>query len=316
MLFSRKWIYLFGVFTFISCSSSKSEKTISHINEDVVTIAILGDQGTGIHAQNILSLVKSQGADLLLINGDFDYEDEPKKWEKMHLDILGRDFPIIAVAGNHDVPKWSEYQKIISRWEQNPKLTCTGEAGVMTDCMFEGIEIVSVTPDIFENQKPNISQTYIKETFEKSNAIWRISQWHKAMRDMQTGDKGDSTGWGVYEESRKQGAMIVTGHEHAYSRSYLLSDFPNKIVDSNSSTMQLEKGKTFMALSGLGGRSSRPKRHEGYWWAAEENADTGAEAGVLFCTYRVDNNPKKASCYFMDEYKKVLDTFTLINNLK
>jgi hypothetical protein len=133
------------------------------------------------------------------------------------------------------------------------------------------------------------------------------------MKDMQTGNKADETGWGVYEECRNQGAMITTGHEHAYARSYLFSDIEKKKLVSKSDEMVIEKGKTIVALSGLGGISSRPLVHDGYWWASKENLDTGVNAGVLFCSYNLSTN--LATCYFMDEDSYTKDIFYLKNNL-
>jgi len=300
----------------ISCqNSNQKDKNLSELsynknnknNPNIVKLAIIGDQGTGEHSRELLKLIKSQKADLLLINGDFDYENDPIKWRDMNEKILGKDFPIIAVTGNHDIPNWSEYQKIIKKWENNPKLNCHGDAGVRTVCNFRGIEIVSASPGIFENEPSSVDEKFIKESFKDSKSKWKICQWHKNMHDMQTGLKGDETGWGVYEECRENGAMIVTGHEHAYARSYLLSSIKDKEVSSYSDLMELKKGKSVVVLSGLGGISSRALQHDGYWWAAKENLDTGVKAGVLFCSYDLTQN--LASCYFLDDKANIKDLF-------
>jgi len=303
-----------------SCNSSDTTSSLSTLSKESkdsrsnsVKIAIIGDQGIGERSQKILRLIKQQKAELLLINGDFDYENDPVAWKRINEEILGEDFPIIAVTGNHDVPRWDEYQQIIQEWEQNPKLDCNGEAGVRTTCTYKGIQIVSASPGIFANQSPSVDEKFIKDSFKDSDSIWRICQWHKNMHDMQTGSKGDETGWGVYEECRNQGAMITTGHEHAYARSYLFSNIEEKEIVSTSNEMSIEKGKTIVALSGLGGISSRPLVHDGYWWASKENLDTGVDAGVLFCSY--DLTSSLATCYFMDENSNTKDVFYLRNNL-
>ena len=303
-------------------SCQKSNKSLENISElgyknskgsrsDIVKIAIIGDQGTGERSQRVLKMIRSQKADLLLINGDFDYENDPIKWRDMNEKILGKDFPIIAVTGNHDIPNWSEYQKIIKKWQNNSKLNCHGDAGVRTVCNFKGIEIVSASPGIFEDEPASIDEEFIKKTFNNSRSKWRICQWHKNMHDMQTGLKGDETGWGVYEECRENGAMIVTGHEHAYARSYLLSSIKDKEVSSYSDLMELKKGKSVVVLSGLGGISSRALRHDGYWWADKENLDTGVKAGALFCSY--DLNKDLTTCYFLDEWGDIKDLFYIKN---
>ena len=69
----------------------------------------------------------------------------------------------------------------------------------------------------------------------RSNSIWRISHWHKLMQLMQVGDKDDDVGWGVYEESRRAGAIIATAHEHSYGRTYELADIDSAVVRLSSS---------------------------------------------------------------------------------
>ena len=298
---------------FWACSSSSPSSLAvnNNVHKSVVKIAILADQGVNGMSAKVLNIVKNQKADMLLINGDFDYKNDPVRWERLNRDILGEDFPILAVVGNHDVPKWSEYQKIIQRWQQNPKFSCSGEVGVMNSCTFEGVKIVLSSPGIFSGLSKVENENFIKNSFAEDKSIWRICGWHKNMKDMQTGSKSDDAGWGVYEECRKAGALITTGHEHAYARSYLLSDIPQKKIVTKSDTMTLATGQTVVILSGLGGLSARPLLHDGAWWAAKENADTGTKGGVLFCSFGVAGDSREAACYFMDEVGNRLDTFTL-----
>jgi hypothetical protein len=133
------------------------------------------------------------------------------------------------------------------------------------------------------------------------------------MRKMQTGNKVDETGWGVYEACREQGALITTAHEHAYARSFLFSDIENQVIaDNNPKSAKLSRGKTIVILSGLGGKSSRPLQRDDSWWAHRENANTGAVAGALICSFSKDpNSSNKADCYFKDIKKGIVDTFTL-----
>jgi predicted phosphodiesterase len=317
------------LFTLFSCSTptkkeigsmSESESREPYITNQPraikdVKIAIIGDQGVTKHSKNLLRVIKSQKADLLLINGDFGYSAAPKVWEKMNRDILGEDFPILAVAGNHDVDFWPEYQEIIEKWQSHPKISCSGEAGVMSACSFQGVKILLSAPAVFDEKSKEESALFIKKSFENDHSIWRICGWHKNMHDMQTGAKGDETGWGVYEACREEGALITTGHEHAYARSFLLSDIKNKVVASTSDEMVLEKGKTVVVLSGLGGHSTREILNDDYWWAAEANANTQTEAGALFCTFHIDGDARKASCYYMSEDGEVLDRFTFRSHL-
>ena len=278
---------------------------------ETVKIAMIADQGTDETSKKVLRLIKKEDADMLLLAGDFDYYADEYRWEKMHRDILGRDFPILAVAGNHDIPNWWSYQQVIKRWQNNPLFDCEGEAGKLSSCDFKGIKIVMSTPNLFDYDSKTKSEQHIKRSLASDSSAWRICSFHETMRDMQTGNKSDETGWGVYEACRQGGAMIVTGHEHSYARSYLFNNVSSKSITRWSSPYTLEKGKSIVVVSGLGGKSARSLKHDGYWWAAKANASTGTRAGALFCSYRVDGDPRKARCYFKDIKGNVLDEFTL-----
>ena len=67
-----------------------------------------------------------------------------------------------------------------------------------------------------------------------STAVWRISSWHKNQHLMQLGAKTDQAGWGVYEESRRAGAIAATAHEHSYCRTHLLSSMENQTIASTA----------------------------------------------------------------------------------
>src|SRR5687768_6011841 len=73
-------------------------------------VAFLGDQGLTGDSRSVLQLVKSEGAQLLIILGDFDYRDSPDAWDALLSQVLGKDFPILAVVGNHDVKQWRGYR--------------------------------------------------------------------------------------------------------------------------------------------------------------------------------------------------------------
>ncbi len=135
---------------------------------------------------------------------------------------------------------------------------------------------------------------------------------------MQVGGKNDETGWGVYEECRKEGAMIATGHEHSYSRTFLMDSFEQQIVATTSDILLLEKGKSFAFVSGIGGHSVRQQKLKGDWWASIYTLDQEARAGALFCTFDTPSKQvevgekKKANCYFKDIAGKVVDRFVLV----
>ena len=144
------------------------------------------------------------------------------------------------------------------------------------------------------------------------------------MRLMQVGGKSDQAGWGVYEESRKGGAIIATAHEHSYSRTHLLSSCENQAVASTSDTLNLtknllgtnEEGKTFVCVSGLGGRSIRDQELSGSWWASIYASNQGANYGVLFGTFNVNGVSNLSKFYFKDIDGVIADSFVVISNVE
>jgi len=145
------------------------------------------------------------------------------------------------------------------------------------------------------------------------------------MRLMQIGGKEDETGWGVYEEARKGGAIIATAHEHSYSRTHLLSSMSAQTVASTSNTLHLTEGNSFAFVSGLGGHSIRAQSLTGNWWASayastclagDQICQPNASPGALFGVFNVDGQPNKAIFYFKDINGRVVDQFVVVNDVE
>ena len=281
-----------------------------------VKVAFTGDQGAGEGARAVLSLIASEGADLLLIQGDLGYDDgKASIWEENLTQALGANFPVLTLVGNHENFEWPLYKPLIQqRIDRVDGLSCSGDTGVKAVCRYENIEIVQVAPGIDEVEGVDGQANYtdfITSSFAESTAPWRICAWHKNQNKMQTGQKSDATGWGVYDACLDAGAMIAIAHEHAYSRSYLLSDFKDQTIVHKNSDMTLEPGKSFAFVSGLGGHEVRPQVQGGDWWASIYTASQGATHGALFCTFEETT----ADCYFKAIDGAVPDQFTLKTRL-
>ena len=286
------------------------------------TIAFIGDQGLGFNARAVLNLIKSEGAHAIVHSGDFDYDDDPVAWDTQINDILGVNFPYFASVGNHDDDKFygsGGYQKVLEDRMNRLGITWSGDLGVKSSLKYNGIFFVLTGPDVIGSGHSE----YIKEKLEEDNSIWSISSWHKNMQAMQVGGKSNETGWGVYEESRKGGAIIATAHEHSYSRTHLLSSCENQTIVSTSDTLILTKdlfdtegdeGKTFVFVSGLAGRSIRDQERSGDWWASTYTSDQGANYGALFGIFNVNGVPNLAHFYFKDIDGVVADSFVVISN--
>ena len=277
-----------------------------------VKVAFTGDQGHDDNARAVLNMIANEGTDLLLIQGDLGYDPNAHdSWESNLNSALGSNFPVLSVVGNHENYDWPEYHRLInSRIDRAGELSCSGNPGVKAHCKFRNIEIVQVSPGITEvdGVKPEDNYDgYIKDSFSGQSDKWRICSWHKNQKDLQTGNKGNSTGWDEYRACLNAGAIVAVAHEHAYSRTHLLSSFENRTVVHRNSDMTIEPGRSFMFVSGLGGKSIREQSRGGDWWASIYTASQGATHGALFC----DFESQTARCYCKAINGSVIDEFTL-----
>ena len=140
----------------------------------------------------------------------------------------------------------------------------------------------------------------------------------------------------MYETCRQHGALIITGHEHSYERTLLMSDLEHQIVASTNTTYAaLLPGQTIAIVSGLGGNSVRPdnthfpycerslfpKQHSspdncGRAGATTYNLGNGGRAAALFCVFNPrGQDERRAECYLKDIAGVVVDQFTLVSYL-
>lgn len=106
-------------------------------------VAFIGDQGNTWATRAVLRMIKAQGADMVLHQGDFDYQDDPRGWDSRISKILGANFPYFASVGNHDLPRWrgrNGYQAMLkARLSRIPAARCSGDLGVMSACSYKGL---------------------------------------------------------------------------------------------------------------------------------------------------------------------------------
>jgi hypothetical protein len=285
-------------------------------------IAFIGDQGRGAGALAVLQLIASEGADAVVHAGDFDYNDDPARWNALIDSVLGADFPYFACIGNHDKGRYyasKGYQELLQDRMLRLGIPWTGDLGVQSEFTWRGIHFVMTAPGIVA-AGDGLYDLYIRDRFAASDAAWRISIWHKNQHLMQAGGKSDETGWGVYEESRRAGAIIATGHEHSYSRTHLLSNMEWQLVASDADTLVLEEddpatpedeGRSFAFVSGLGGQRIRDQEVFGDWFASVYTSTQGARHGALFGVFHVQGDPRLARFTFKDIDGYLIDEFTV-----
>ena len=306
---------LYGIF------QSNSEILAASVPPPGFKVAFIGDQGLGsTDSIPVLQLIKNEGANMVLHQGDYDYSDNPAAWDQQITGVLGADFPYFASIGNHDVAAWPGYQqKLYDRLAKIPGAVCTGDLGVKAGCTYQGLFFILSGVGTMGTDH----DVYIKDQLAQDNSIWSICSWHKNMQAMQVGSKSDSTGWAVYEECKNGGAIIATGHEHSYERTKTMTSIQNQVIDPEwpgVNNVRVAPGASFVFVSGLGGASIRnqdlclpttfPYGCNGLW-ASIYTSDQGANYGALFCSFNVGGQANKAQCYFKDISGNIPDQFEI-----
>jgi hypothetical protein len=284
------------------------------------TVAFIGDQGLGPDSRAVLTLIRDEGADAVVHQGDFDYEDDPDAWMAQIDDVLGPDFPYFASVGNHDTDFYfarGGYLELLEERLTRQGIPWSGTLGVRSSLRYRGLFILMTAPGVW-TPLGLFFDDYIRDELAADDSIWRISSWHKNQTRMQVGNKANATGWSVYEASRRGGAIIATGHEHSYSRTHLLANVRRQVVASTDEPLVLtsddpdtpaDEGRSFVFVSGLGGRSIRDQERGGPWWASIYTEDQGANHGALFGVFHYQGDPRLAYFYFKDIDGFVPDAF-------
>ena len=291
----------------------------------LLTVAFIGDQGRGEDATAVLELIRAEGADMVLHQGDFDYHDDPVAWDQKIDDTLGPTFPYFASVGNHDVNAWSAYQNLLQeRLDRVDGARCKGDLGVNSSCRYRGLFFVLSGVGTMGSGH----ERYMRKALKRDRSAWRICSWHKNQAATQIGGKGNSAGWRAYEICRRHGAIIATAHEHSYERTLTLRDVNTAEVDRSCADdpatpdpdVCVGRGSTFLFVSGLGGISIRDQQRclpvtypygcNGEW-AKIYAADQGAQFGALFITFDTTDEARAASGYFKTIDGEVVDSFTI-----
>jgi len=307
--------------------SSYSEEKLTDAG---LRVAFIGDQGAGPSAFAVLNLIKDEKAQVVLHQGDFDYENDPDKWDRMISNILGDDFPLFASIGNHDVEAWDGYQKkLYDRLEKNPDATCIGNLGIKSSCTYNELFFIQIAPGIGgeefqERFVPTEYDKFIEEQLSNTDSAWKICSWHYDMNIIQDHLTPNENGWEIYDACKNGGAIIANAHKHFYSRTKTLVDIPHQVVDpewTNPDKVRVKEGATFVFVSGLGGggiHSENTGIHGGLFatrdsWGSIYATEQDATHGALFCTFNSPEQSNKAFCYFKNIDGKIIDEFTVTN---
>jgi len=297
-------------------------------------VAFIADQGNTAESIAVLNLIKHEGAQMVLHQGDFDYYDNPDAWDRTISNVLGDNFPYFASIGHHDMKAWNGYQeKLYDRLKKNPDAKCIGDLGIKSSCTYKGLFFLLMAPGDYTNDSDYDS--FIKKQLNDNDFYWNVCSWHNDMYVMQTETEPNETGFEVYESCKNGGAIIANAHWHFYARSNTLINIENQIADPEwpeSNKLRVEKGATFIFISGLGGNSVAPmteidsldpsirilegSTHKVYdEWPINYAADQDATYGALFCTFNPGGQLNKAYCYFKNINGVIIDAFTITSFL-
>ena len=292
-------------------------------------VAFIGDTGYGNNFDAVLNLIKSEGAAMVLHQGDFDYSGDPAGFFAKIDAVLGSDLPYLLSVGNHDTGEWPS--------------TCGVPGGCYTDFLKANMAVNGIVPDdpdlddekyavsyqglrmVFVGENGNNAEfaQFINDQMPVGDQAWKICSWHKNQQEMQVGGKSSEMGWDVYQNCLNLGAIVATGHEHSYSRTRTLIHAETQTVDPacpEAGAVCVEPGKSFVFVSGLGGKSIRnqdrclPTAYPygcNQEWASIYTSDQGAKYGVLFITFHVDGDPYKARGYFKNVDGELIDEFVI-----
>lgn len=299
-------------------------------------VAFIGDTGNGVDFQNVLNLIKSEGANMVVHQGDFDYLNDADGFFATIDSILGQSFPYFASVGNHDIDSWSTgcadtdgcYAQFLK--DRMARIGVVPDDPNLNDQMYSatyrGLKMVFVGQDGV-NAGDNTYAPYIQSQLSSDDHTWKICSWHKNQNAMQVGGKADEMGWNSYESCKDLGAIIATAHEHSYSRTKSLSSMQNQIVDQDwpsPNNLRVDPGSSLVFVSGLGGKSIRDQERclptvypygcNGEW-ANIYTTNQAAQYGVLFITFNVNGDPNKAHGYFKNVLGSVIDEFDINTNV-
>ncbi len=298
-------------------------------------VAFIGDSGNGANFGRVLGLIRSEGAAMVMHQGDFDYANDPEGFFATIDSILGPNFPYFASVGNHDIDSWGEGCSNRNGCYAALLKNRMARIGVIPDDPNLNDEMYSVTyrglKMVFVGQEgaragDTVYAPYLRDQLATDDHMWKICSWHRDQTAMQLGDKRDEMGWRVYETCKDLGAIIATAHEHSYHRTKTLTSVQDQIVDASCPSPDTlcvargNPGRSFVFVSGLGGESIRPQDRcvpatppygcKGEW-AAIYTSTQNATYGALFITFNAGGDPRRARGYFKNVDGQVVDTFEI-----
>jgi hypothetical protein len=313
-------------------------------------LAFLGDSGAelsgtgGFYAKAVFDMIQADGVDLMLHNGDLDYEANPAKWQSFLNTYTAQGIDVLTSSGNHEEASglggaWYGAQgykkRLRAALPSRISRKCSGAYGERYECSYGAHHFVLIGWRQMEknlslanpNRESAVSAEFIRAAFAaKPQAKWRWCVWHKPEGLLNPGDVHTDTygNWDVYEACRAAGAIITTGHSHVYARTKLISRFSASAQtvagDDNAQSPTVRCGATLSFVVGSSGyKHDRNGSYAGSAWFRKSfsRTDSGVpRAGALICDFGADPAATTAACeYRLAGVGTTVDSFSLSSAL-
>jgi hypothetical protein len=298
-------------------------------------VALLGDTGADVSFAAVMQLTAAENADVVMINGDFGYDEKSTKWETTLRGAIDTNkHLIIGSLGNHDVLSAKSYVKIFQgfRTQENGLLTkCSGEPKVSSNrdrtiidevCTFGNVSIVSSA----------IGQIGLRSQFEKRleqklkavpEGNWSLVGYHFTLSSMNPGLKPNENTHKFFDIIRQYGAIGAQAHTHSVMASCpIVSPFINgRPIQCHPDFTNLDQrfiapGTSVYVDSSVGGKAARPRgrcskpnsadcvhmvdlvTREGYTRVDGQFRQDFKRGGAMFIVFNAGGDPNKARVYY------------------
>ena len=216
-------------------------------------VAFIADAGLNEASRRVLRLIREEGCDIVLHQGDLDYSGKAKEFYESVDSELGESFPYFVTMGNYESKRgagrsvaWGAYSAIQrERLKKIPDLRCAVVSSRNLACSYEGISFVTSAIGVnasrlgLDLRELKAAQSALwGETGDEIGTAatdfkytWKFCSWHIPLIDFQVGFR-EGVPWmassklvDANEACRLRGAIILTGHEHYYVRSHTIRRF-------------------------------------------------------------------------------------------
>ncbi|MBS4209459.1 fibronectin type III domain-containing protein [Bacillus sp. FJAT-50079] len=199
--------------------------------------------------------------------------------------------PLLSVLGNHDV--YGDGANMYNKLFPNPQNGPEGKQGFVYSFDYGDARFIMLNSE-FGVSDMKEQQEWIRQEVENSDKHWTIAMFHRspyASNPLRGRDATAETFSPILEELGVD--LVLTGHDHAYMRSYLMKD----------GQPQLDGQGTQYIIGGSAGPKFYPAESYDY---VDVLYDTDKQ---IFTSITVDGEEIKGEVYTIDN--ELVDTFTL-----